>query len=185
MSVHTTTTWTQKMLSSKAPTATVLVRIIIGGVFFTEGIQKFLFPEALGEGRFEKIGIPAPYIMASFVGVVEIVFGALLLVGLLTRLATIPLIIDISTAIATTKIPLLFGTGPEPNGQGAQYGLWGMLHAGRVDFSMLLGLIFLLIVGGGGWSLDALLTRKTEQPRPEASLSRPASVPTSNSTQST
>ena len=68
MSVHTTTSWIQKMLSSKAPTATVLVRIIVGGVFFTEGIQKFLFPEALGEGRFEKIGIPAPYIMASFVG---------------------------------------------------------------------------------------------------------------------
>jgi putative oxidoreductase len=186
MNVHTTTTWIQKMLSSKAPTATVLVRIIVGGVFFTEGIQKFLFPEALGEGRFEKIGIPAPYIMASFVGVVEIVFGALLLAGLLTRLATIPLIIDISTAIATTKIPLLIGTGPEPNGQGAQYGLWGMLHSGRVDFSMLLGLIFLLIVGGGGWSLDALLTRKTEQGTAGAPLSsRPASVPTSDSTQST
>src|SRR5215212_261858 len=153
-------TLTQKILTSKAPAATILVRIIVGGVFFTEGIQKFLFPEALGEGRFEKIGIPAPYAMASFVGVVEIIFGALLLLGLLTRLATIPLIIDISTAIATTKIPLLFGTGPEPNAQGAQYGLWGMLHSGRVDFSMLLGLIFLLIVGAGGWSLDALLARK-------------------------
>ena len=148
-------TLAQKILTSKAPAATILVRIIVGGVFFTEGIQKFLFPEALGDGRFEKIGIPA-----TFVGVVEIVFGALLLLGLLTRLATVPLIIDISTAIATTKIPLLFGTGPEPNAQGAQYGLWGMLHSGRVDFSMLLGLIFLLIVGAGGWSLDALLVRK-------------------------
>lgn len=153
----------QKILSSKAPASTILVRIIVGGVFFTEGIQKFLFPEALGEGRFEKIGIPAPYIMATFVGVVEIVFGALLLLGLLTRLATIPLIIDISVAIVTTKILLLFGTGPEPNGQGAQYGLWGMLHSGRVDFSMLLGLIFLLIVGAGRYSLDALLTRKRAQ----------------------
>ena len=158
-------TFAQKALSSKAPAATILVRIAVGGVFFTEGIQKFLFPEALGEGRFEKIGIPAPYIMSSFVGVVEIVFGALLLLGLLTRLATIPLIIDISTAIATTKIPLLFGTGPEPNGQGAQYGLWGMLHSGRVDFSMLLGLIFLLLVGAGGWSLDALLARKVTRGR--------------------
>jgi putative oxidoreductase len=129
-------------------------------VFFTEGIQKFLFPEALGEGRFEHIGIPAPYVMAPFVGVVEIVFGALILLGLLTRLATIPLIIDISTAIATTKIPLLFGGGPEPNAQGAPFGLWGMLHSGRVDFSMVLGLVFLLIVGAGGWSLDALLARK-------------------------
>ncbi|MBV9452508.1 MAG: DoxX family protein [Rubrobacter sp.] len=168
-------TITQNILSSKAPAATILVRLIVGGVFFTEGIQKFLFPEALGEGRFEKIGIPAPYITASFVGVVEILFGALLLLGLLTRVATIPLIIDISTAIATTKIPLLFGGGPEPNPQGAQFGLWGMLHSGRVDFSMLLGLIFLLIVGGGGWSLDALLlARKTEQSEPAvATLSEP------------
>src|SRR5919199_1038391 len=153
-------TLAQRIVSSKAPAATILVLIIVGGVFFTDGIQKFLFPEALGEGRFEKIGIPAPYATATFLGVVEIIFGALLLVGLLTRLATIPLIIDISTAIATTKIPLLFGAGPELNVQGAQYGLWGMLHSGRVDFSMLLGLIFLLIVGGGGWSLDALLVRK-------------------------
>jgi putative oxidoreductase len=153
-------TLVQKALSTKAPAATILVRIIVGGVFFTEGIQKFLFPEALGEGRFEHIGIPAPYIMAPFVGVVEILFGALIVLGLLTRLATIPLIIDISTAIATTKIPLLFGSGPEPNAQGAPFGLWGMLHSGRVDFSMFLGLIFLLIVGAGGWSLDALLARK-------------------------
>src|SRR5918912_2723193 len=112
----------QNILSSKAPAATILVRLLVGGVFLTEGIQKFLFSEALGEGRFEKIGIPAPYITASFVGVVEIVFGALLLLGLLTRVATIPLLIDISTAIATTKIPLLLGTSPESNGQGAPYG---------------------------------------------------------------
>lgn len=161
--MSTSTIWLQKILSSKAPSATVLIRIVVGSVFFTEGIQKFLFPDALGEGEFEKIGIPAPYIMASFVGVVEIVFGALLVLGLLTRLATIPLIIDISMAIATTKIPLLFGTGPFPNPQGAQYGIWGMLHAGRLDFSMLLGAIFLLIVGAGQWSFDALLARKTVQ----------------------
>src|ERR671933_2260755 len=159
-----------KGLESKAPAATILIRIIVGGVFFTEGIQKFLFPEALGQGRFENIGTPAPYIMASFVGVVEIVFGALLLVGLLTRLATIPLIIDISTAIATTKIPLLFGTGPEPNAQGAQYGVWGMLHSGRVDFSTLLGLIFLLIVGAGAWSIDSLLVRKKKAPATKDSV---------------
>jgi putative oxidoreductase len=160
----------QKALSTKAPAATILVRIIVGGVFFTEGIQKFLFPEALGEGRFEKIGIPAPYATATFVGIVEIVFGALLVLGLLTRLATIPLIIDISMAIATTKISLLFGTGPEPNAQGAQYGLWGMLHSGRVDFSMLFGLIFLLIVGAGAWSIDALLVRKKMAPAMQDSL---------------
>jgi putative oxidoreductase len=152
--------WIRKSLSSTASTAVILIRIVVGGVFLTEGIQKFLFPDALGIGRFTKIGIPVPEITASFVGVVEIVFGTLLLLGLLTRLATIPLIIDILVAISTTKIPLLFGGGPEPNGQGAQFGVWGMLHSGRVDFSMLLGAIFLLIVGAGPWSLDALFARR-------------------------
>ncbi len=158
--MNTFTTWAQKILPSRAPSATIAIRIIVGGVFFTEGIQKFLYPEALGEGRFEKIGIPAPYITASFVGVVEIVCGALLLLGLLTRLAAIPLIFDISVAIATTKIPLFFGTGPEPNMMGDKYGFWAGLHQGRLDFAMLLGAIFLLIVGAGRWSLDELLARK-------------------------
>lgn len=171
-----------RTLPSRAPAATILVRIVVGGVFLSEGIQKFLFPEALGEGRFEKIGIPAPYTMATFVGVVEIAFGTLLLLGLFTRLATIPLIIDISVAIATTKIPLLFGTGPEPNAQGAQYGLWGMLHSGRVDFSMLLGLVFLLIVGAGPWSLDALIGRKVAVQEDTREVDRSIPTPIRTST---
>jgi uncharacterized membrane protein YphA (DoxX/SURF4 family) len=120
-----------------------LVRLMVGSVFLTEGIQKFLFQDALGVGRFIKIGIPAPEIMAPFVGVVEILCGALLLFGLFTRLATVPLTINILVAIATTKIPMLF------NG-----GFWKMAHEARVDWSMLLGLICLLLVGGGRWSLD-------------------------------
>src|SRR6202161_2397027 len=90
-----------------APRATILVRLLVGGVFLSEGIQKFLFPAALGVGRFIKIGIPAPQFFAPFVGVVEIVCGAFLIVGLLTRLAAITLLIDIGVAIATTKIPML------------------------------------------------------------------------------
>ncbi len=147
-------------LSSTASPAVTLIRLAVGGVFLTEGIQKFLYPDALGPGRFTKIGVPAPEISASFVGVVEIVCGALLLLGLLTRLAAIPLIIDISVAIATTKIPLFFGTGAEPNMQGDKFGFWAALHQGRLDFAMLMGAIFLLVVGGGRWlSLDALLAR--------------------------
>ena len=129
---------------SHAPRATILVRLIVGGVFLTEGIQKFLFAGELGVGRFTKIGIPFPEVMAPFVGVVEIVGGVLLLVGLLTRLATIPLIIDMLVAIESTKIPILFKDGP-----------WKMIHESRVDGTMLLGSIFLLIVGAGAWSLDA------------------------------
>ncbi len=121
----------------------LLIRVLTGWVFVSEGIQKFLFPDALGVGRFMHIGIPAPAFMAPFVGVVEIVCGALLLLGLLTRLATIPLLIDIAVAIATTKIPMLI-----------EKGFWAAAHEARVDISMLLGLVFLLLVGGGSWSMD-------------------------------
>jgi uncharacterized membrane protein YphA (DoxX/SURF4 family) len=137
-------------LKSQAPRSTILIRLIVGGVFLAEGIQKFLLPGELGVGRFVKIGIPVPEVMAPFVGVVEIVFGALLLVGLLTRLATIPLIIDMLVAIGTTKIPILFKDG-----------LWKAVHESRVDGSMLLGSIFLLIVGAGLWSLDVSLLART------------------------
>jgi putative oxidoreductase len=132
------------LLSTKAPASVVLIRLAVGAVFLSEGIQKFLFPDAQGVGRFSKIGIPAPEIMAPFVGVFEIACGALLLVGLLTRLAAIPLIIDMIVAITTTKIPILIKSG-----------FWAMAHEARTDFAMILGCLFLLIVGGGAWSLDA------------------------------
>ena len=118
--------------------AVILIRLLVGLVFLSEGIQKFLFPAALGVGRFEKIGIPFPPFSAPFVGVVEIVCGALVVPGLLTKVACIPLLIDICTAIATTKIPML-----------VKQGFWPTAHEARTDFSMLMGLIFLLIVGSG------------------------------------
>jgi len=123
--------------------ALLLIRILVGWVFVSEGIQKFLFPAQLGVGRFEKIGIPSPHFMAPFVGTVEIVCGTLLLVGLFTRLATVPLLAVILVAITTTKIPMI-----------AKSGMWSMLHEARADFSMLLGLVFLLITGAGTLSVD-------------------------------
>jgi putative oxidoreductase len=137
---------------SHAPRSTILIRIVVGLVFLTEGIQKFLLPGELGVGRFIKIGIPFPEAMAPFVGVVEIVGGGLLLVGLLTRLATIPLIINMLVAIATTKIPILLKDG-----------LWKAAHESRVDGAMLLGSIFLLIVGAGLWSLDVWYLAGTDR----------------------
>ena len=83
--------------------AVIFIRLLVGLVFLSEGIQKFLFTTALGVGRFEKIGTPFPHFSAPFVGIVEIVCGALVLLGLLTTLACIPLLIDIYTPIATTK----------------------------------------------------------------------------------
>ncbi len=137
-----------KLLSSTAPKSVVLIRLIVGWVFLSEGIQKFLFPAALGVGRFVKIGIPDAEIMAPFVGVVEIFCGALLIIGLLTRLATIPLLCVISVAIWTTKVPML-----------AKQGFWAMVHEARTDFCMVFGLLFLLIVGAGRLALDANLQR--------------------------
>jgi putative oxidoreductase len=150
----------QKLVRSNAPPAVILIRLVVGGVFLSEGIQKFLYPADLAAGRFAKIGIPAPEVMGPLVGVVETVCGALIIIGLLTRLATIPLIIDMLVAITTTKIPILLGHGfwrfsvPKL----ASYGFWSMVHEARVDFAMLLGSIFLLIVGAGLYSIDAKLT---------------------------
>ncbi len=135
--------------ASGAPGATILVRILVGAVFLSEGIQKFLFPAALGVGRFVKIGIPAPPFSAPFVGVVEIVCGTCLILGILMRLATIPLLIDISVAIATTKFPML-----------RHQGFWPTTHEARTDFCMFLGLLFLLIVGAGPWSLERMFSRR-------------------------
>ncbi|HEU5403308.1 MAG TPA: DoxX family protein [Terriglobales bacterium] len=129
-----------------APAAVLLVRLLVGVVFFSEGIQKFLYPATLGVGRFAKIGIPAPGFFAPFVGVVETVCGALLIAGLLTKLAAIPLLIDISVAIATTKIPMLVRSG-----------FWATMHEARTDLCMFLGSIFLIAVGSGRLSLDAKL----------------------------
>jgi putative oxidoreductase len=131
------------LLRTTAPRATILVRLLVGAVFLSEGIQKFLFPETLGVGRFIKIGIPNPQFFAPFVGVIEIVCGILLIIGLFTRLAAIPLLIDISVAIVTTKIPMLHKSG-----------FWSMAHEARVDYCMLLGLIFLLLVGSGPFSVE-------------------------------
>jgi putative oxidoreductase len=136
------------LFDERAPRSVILVRATVGWVFMSEGIQKFLYPAALGVGRFEKIGIPAPQFFAPFVGAVEIVCGLLLIIGLLTRLAALPLLIDISVAIATTKIPML-----------SKSGFWGMMHEARTDFCMFLGLLFLIEVGSGALSVDARLQR--------------------------
>src|SRR5918911_5094873 len=118
----------KRLVATNAHPAVILVRLLVGAVFLSEGIQKFLFPDDLGVGRFIKIGIPRPEVMASFVGVVEIVCGALLILGLLTRLAAIPLIIDMLVALTTTKIPIL-----------RDKGFWSMAHEARTDYCMLLG----------------------------------------------
>jgi putative oxidoreductase len=142
----------RRIVAADGPAAALLVRLLVGGVFVSEGIQKFLYPDALGVGRFVKIGIPAPAIMAPFVGFVEIACGLLLILGLLTRLAVIPLIIDMFVAIAATKVPILIKSG-----------FWATAHEARTDYSMLLGCAFLLLVGAGRLSLDARIWGSKER----------------------
>jgi len=139
----------EKAGSEKVLPAILAIRLMIGGVFFLEGIKKFLFAEQWGAGRFARIGIPAPHVMGPFVGAVEIICGLLVLLGLRTRVAAIPLLAVICTAIATTKIPMLIKSG-----------FWPMEAEARTDYSMLLGLIFLVLAGSGCWSLDARFSRE-------------------------
>jgi putative oxidoreductase len=147
-------------LGTRAPGWSMLVRLMIGlVVFLPEGMQKLLFPDILGAGRFAGIGIPHPALMGPLVGCFEVVCGALIIVGLLTRLASIPLIVIVLVAIIATKVPILLGHEwsifhlPKL----ARYGFWSMLHEARTDLDMLLGLIYLLIEGAGAWSIDAAL----------------------------
>ncbi len=143
--------WFEASMTTKAPTAVLLVRLLVGTVFLSEGIQKFLFPVALGAGRFAKLGFPSPAWMATTVAFFEITCGLLVIVGLMTRLASAPLLVIISVAIATTKLPML-----------VHQGFWAMAHEARTDSCMFLGALFLIIAGAGGWSLDSVLT-KSEQ----------------------
>ncbi|WMJ72924.1 DoxX family protein [Cytophagaceae bacterium ABcell3] len=136
----------KKLLSTDQARVTILIRIMVSIVFLSEGIQKFLFPDIRGVGRFEKIGLPEPEFLGFFVGGFEVLCGALILLGLLTRLAAIPTLTIMLVAIATTKLPML-----------SDEGFWYMMHASRTDFSMLIGSIYLIIKGGGAWSLDNML----------------------------
>jgi len=127
----------------------ILPRLIVGLVFLSEGIQKFLFPELVGAGRFGKIGFANPDFLAAFVASFEIACGILVLIGLAVRVSVIPLLIIMITAITTTKIPILL-----------EKGFWQMAHDSRTDFAMTLLIIWLIIYGAGKLSVDCLIKRK-------------------------
>jgi putative oxidoreductase len=138
--------------ATRASGAVVLIRLYVGLIFAGEGVLKFLRPDALGPGRFIKAGIPGGTFFAYLDGVFEIACGALILAGLLTRLATLPMIVDMLGALGITKVPVLWGHAPlYPK----ESGFWDFFHEGRLEVAMLCGSIFLLIVGAGTLSLDA------------------------------
>ncbi|MFZ3201665.1 MAG: DoxX family protein [Candidatus Acidiferrales bacterium] len=131
--------------AAQGPASILLIRLAVGLIFLTQGILKYTDAN-MGVVRFARIGFPHPYFTAHFVGAFEMVCGFLVLLGLWTRAAAVPLLIVIATAIATTKIPELFR---------ASQGFWYMVSDARTDFAMLCSLLFLILAGGGAWSVDA------------------------------
>jgi putative oxidoreductase len=151
---RTASPWQLRLFGTTAPRATILIRIVVGGIFLSEGIQKFVYPGELGPGRFAKMTpLPNPAAWANADGIFEIICGVLLILGLATRLATIPMIVDMLGAQVFTKFPMA-----------VHQGVWAYFHESRPEHGQLFGLVFLLIVGAGGWSLDALLTRRGRSP---------------------
>jgi putative oxidoreductase len=151
----------KRLLYTKPQPEIILIRLMVGAVFLSEGIQKFLYPAMRGPGRFEKMGFPAHEFFGNFVGVFEITCGFLILIGFLTRPAALAMMINMLVAIIVTKIPIAFGEsfGPFVLRDLKTYGFWSMAHEMRTDWPMLLGSIFLLIKGGGKWSVDRAIQK--------------------------
>jgi len=148
----------QKIIATDSSKVTVLIRLMVGSVFLSEGIQKFLYPLRRGVGRFDQMGFPAPELFGNAVGVFEIIAGLLILAGLLTRLGAFFTFVIMTVAIIITKIPIAFGVsfGPFEMRELGTYGFWSMAHEMRTDWAMWLGSLFLIVKGGGKWSLDLI-----------------------------
>lgn len=140
----------------------VCVGLAVGVIFLSEGVQKWLYPETLGAGRFARIGIPWPETMGPFVGSLETLCGLLVLLGLFSRLAAIPLILIMLAAIVSVKVPIflgrdwwLFHVRELP-----RYGFLSVLHEARNDWAMLMGAVYLLLSGSGRFSMDCWLMKR-------------------------
>ncbi len=148
------------------PHAILLLRIMAGSVFLWEGILKFAYANQ-GIGRFTKLGFPFPEATADFVALVEIVGGALILAGFMTRLVAVVFVIEMITAMLSTKITLYLGTSPLPLPSAPpKVGMWAVLHEIRSEWAQLSVSLFLALTGPGRWSLDA---RKAAPPPLERS----------------
>lgn len=130
--------------------AMILIRIIVGVVFLTEGILKFMYPAELGAGRFAHIGLPYPHLLAPFVGAVEIASGAALILNLYAGDAALLLLVVILTAIFTTKAPILLGhhIGAFAPPKLEHYGFFSFIHETRADLAMLFCLVAILLDSG-------------------------------------
>ncbi|MEU9602792.1 DoxX family protein [Streptomyces sp. NPDC048109] len=165
-----------KLTATSAPAATVLIRLYVGAVFLFEGALKFLRPDAQGTGRFDKAGIPAPGFFAPLDGFFEIGCGLLILAGLLTRLAIVPMIVNMLGALLITKLPILWAGARLFAGKS---GWWDLAHESRTDLAQLCGSLFLLLAGAGALSLDARRQHtftSNGSPQPPYADSRPQAL---------
>jgi len=152
----------------EAPRSTILVRMMAGSVFLWEGILKFVYTNQ-GVGRFTKLGIPFPGPAAFFVAVLEIVGGLLLLSGFLTRAISIPFVVEMLVAMLSTKISLYLGTSPLPLPPSPpKIGAWAVLHEIRSEWAQLMSVLYLMIVGPGPLSVDAIIARARAHRKPAA-----------------
>lgn len=128
----------------------ILVRVMVGLIFLTEGILKFVHPQELGAGRFATIGLPFPQVLAPVVAALEIAGGLAVMLNFFAGDAALVLLAVILGALVTTKLPILLGRplGPFVPAKLAHYGLASFLHEARVDLCMLLGTLAVVIDAG-------------------------------------
>jgi len=123
--------------------APLLGRLSVGLLFLSTGWGKVHSLDKV-TAFFVQLGIPAPGLNAVVVGYSELICGALLVVGLCTRLATIPLIVSMIVALLTAKL-------------GDIHGVFDLV--GADEFTYLCVLIILALIGPGKCSLDQIVCR--------------------------
>jgi uncharacterized membrane protein YphA (DoxX/SURF4 family) len=154
------------------PKSILAIRLMVGSVFFWEGILKFVYTNQ-GVGRFTKLGLPMPGVLGPAIACLEIGGGLLLMSGLATRWISVPFIVEMIVAMLSTKIGVYLGTSPLPKPPAPpMIGPWAVLHEIRSDWAQIACCVFLLLAGPGPWSLDALLARRRSA-RPDRAHASP------------
>lgn len=142
----------ERILTTEPNKTFLLIRVMVGFYFLIGGVLKFMYPELQNAGYFANLGISPADTIANIISTIEIICGLMILIGLFTRIATIPLLIAISITVLVGKSPILF-----------EEGFWLMAHISRIDFAMFMGCIFLLINGSGFWSADWKMQPQTSR----------------------
>lgn len=128
----------------------LLIRVVVGLLFLTEGILKFLHPEELDVTFFSAIGLPLPQYLGPALGCIEIIGGAAILVNLYAGDVALLLFFVSLALLIATKLPILTGApvGPFPVKRLPQYGMPIFLHEARIELCMIVGSLVVLLGSG-------------------------------------